>query len=95
MSERQKIIEQNQVIADYIKRHNPTNDEIRQMKVNADNFFIKVLSSPTLYHKLLEEVYTHLRNFWNHFFFIFLFFPLNDWLDIFTWYNNFGFFLTN
>ena len=62
MSEQQKIIDQNKIFADYIKTHNLTTEEIKKLKLDADTFIFKILSSKTLYDKLLKEVYTDLRN---------------------------------
>jgi len=62
MVEYQKTIEQNQVFADHVRSHDLADDEIREMKLNADEFLIKILSSKTLYDKLREEIYAHLRN---------------------------------
>ena len=62
MNEYQKLIDQNKVFADYIKTHNLTDDEIKELKLDADKFIFKILSSKTLYDKLLKEVYTDLKN---------------------------------
>jgi hypothetical protein len=61
LTEYQKLIEQNQVLADYIRKHNLTDKEIKKLNQDGKTFFIKVLSNPTLYDKLRQEVYDHLR----------------------------------
>jgi len=62
MSEHQKLIDQNKVFADYVKTHHLTDDEIKELKLDADKFIFKILNSNTLYDKLLKEVYTELKN---------------------------------
>jgi len=62
MNEYQKLIDQNKVFADYIKTHNLTDDEIKELKLDADKFIFKILNSKTLYDNLLKEVYTDLKN---------------------------------
>lgn len=62
MSEYEKLIDQNKVFADYVKTHNLTDDEIKELKLDADKFIFKILNSKTLYDKLLKEVYIDLKN---------------------------------
>ena len=62
MSEYEKLIDQNKVFADYVKTHNLTADEIKELKLDTDKFIFKILNSKTLYDKLLKEVYTDLKN---------------------------------
>ncbi len=62
MNEHQNLIDQNKVFADYVRTHNLTYDEIKELKLDVDKFIFKILNSKTLYDKLLKEVYTDLKN---------------------------------
>ena len=62
MDEYEKLIESNEVYAEYIRQFNLTDKGIKEMHENANIFMIKILNSPILYRKLREKVYNHLKN---------------------------------
>ena len=62
INEYQKLIEKNQVLADYIRSHDLTDVEIKELKLKTEGFFIEVLRNKALRHAIIEEIYTHLRS---------------------------------
>ena len=55
MSENQKIIDQNQILIAYLKTHNLTENEMRELEHTMDIFFLKVLSSSEVYDKVMQD----------------------------------------
>ncbi len=57
-----ELIEKNKVFADYIREHNLTDDEIKQLMEDSNTFLLRILTNKDLYDKVMKEVYDHLRN---------------------------------
>ncbi len=62
MNEDQKFKEQNEVLAEYLKTHDLSDNELKELNCKVDFFFLKVLCKPAFYDKVMQEVYNHLRN---------------------------------
>ncbi len=58
----EELIRNNRVLAEYIRTHNLSIEEIKKLIEGTENFFIRVLTDNELYDKVMKEVYNHLRN---------------------------------
>ena len=60
--EYKKVIAQNKVLVDYIRTHNPTDEELRQVITDMHLFFLKLLTNKELFDAVKEEIYNYLKN---------------------------------
>jgi hypothetical protein len=62
MEEYKKVIAQNKVLVEYIRTHNPTDEELRQLITDIHLFFLKLLTNKELFEAVKEEIYNYLKN---------------------------------
>ena len=62
MEEYKKVIAQNKVLVEYIRTHNPTDEELRQVITDMHLFFLKLLTNKELFEAVKEEIYNYLKN---------------------------------
>ena len=62
MEEYKKVITQNKVLVEYIRTHNPTDEELKELITNMHLFFLKLLTNKELFDAVKEEIYNYLKN---------------------------------
>lgn len=62
IKEYEELIRNNRILAEYIRTHNLSIEEIKNLIEGTENFFIRVLTDNELYDKVMLEVYHYLKD---------------------------------
>jgi len=61
-SQYQELIDNNRILVDYIRDHNLTDNQIKQLIEDSNKFLLRILTDKDLYDEVMREMYLYLRN---------------------------------
>ncbi len=61
-SQYQELIDNNRILVDYIREHNLSDKQIKQLIDDSNKFLLRILTDKNLYDAVMHEMYLYLRN---------------------------------